>query len=206
MRREKTGGHIRTCYACKAGATGKEENYHYTECGLKNITLTGVLVFRCTRCGAAYPEIPNMDGLHRSIALGILCKRSKLNSDEIRFLRGVAGFTATALSKSLGVTKNAVSKWENNGKIGRQSERSIRIICGMAIIEEIVTDPDKFVDDGELKKTLSALKAFLAQFKSQTLMSPIGSEVQESENLLIDPAFPYTSSVLEPHRDGVVIQ
>src|ERR1019366_3932998 len=123
----------RTCSECRGSSEGRRENYTYTECGLKNVVLIDVLVYRCVRCGAEQVEIPNMDGLHRTVALAVLCKGRLLSGDEIRFLRKVAGFTATNLAKSLAVTKNAVSKWENGGKIGPASDRAIRGICGIQI-------------------------------------------------------------------------
>src|ERR1039457_2458373 len=106
----------RACYGCRGPAQGYRQNYAYSECGLKNVVLKNVMVYRCDRCGSQSVDIPNMDGLHRHLALGILCKSSLLSGEEIKFLRGVAGLSATQLAKNLCVTKNAVSRWENNAK------------------------------------------------------------------------------------------
>src|ERR1035438_3591171 len=89
---------LRTCTDCRGSAVGRRENYTYTECGLKNVVLLEVLVYRCTRCGAEQVEVPNMDGLHRTVALAVLCKPRLLAGDEIWFLRKVAGMTAKTLA------------------------------------------------------------------------------------------------------------
>src|ERR1035441_7350055 len=91
---------FRTCLECRGNAGGRRENYTYTECGLKNVVLVDVMVYRCVRCGAEQVEIPNMDGLHRTVALAVLCKPRLLAGDEIRFLRKVAGMTETTLANS----------------------------------------------------------------------------------------------------------
>ena len=187
---------LRTCVECRGSAEGHQENYTYSECGLKNIVLSGVVVYRCKRCGAEQVEIPNMDGLHRTIALAVLCKPHLLSGDEIRFLRKVAGFTATGLAKSMAVTKNAVSRWENGGKIGVASDRAIRAICGLGIIEEIVNQRTGCVDPDAVNRTIKALSGFLAQFRTQAVITK--NTVREADKLLIDVSVPFGFSCLSP--------
>jgi putative zinc finger/helix-turn-helix YgiT family protein len=187
---------LRTCFECKGVAEGRRENYTYSECGLKNVVLKNVMVHRCRRCGSECVDIPNMDGLHRTLALGVLCKRSLLSADEIRFLRGVAGFTATELSRSLGVTKAAVSRWENGAKIGGQSDRGVRLICGFAIMEEIVDQRCGAVNANDVKEAWVKLRRFFVQFNMKNVLANICSESQESEKLIIDPDLPFSFSLL----------
>lgn len=188
-----------TCYECRGSALGRRENYAYSECGLQNVVLKDVLVYRCARCGSSHVEIPNMDGLHRTLALAVLCKATLLSSEEIRFLRRVAGFaTATEFATSLGVTKNAVSKWENNGKLGPKSDRAIRVTCGLAIIDEIVNDRSGAVDAQDVRLTLTKLQQFLVKFRSMGVLSAIRDEVRESERLIVDPELPFSFSILQP--------
>ena len=162
---------VRPCYECKGPALGKKENYNYLECGLNNVVLKGVLVYRCERCGAENVEIPNMEGLHRSIALSILCKKSLLASDEIKFLRTIVGLTATELGRNLGVTKIAVSRWENGARIGMQSDRSIRVTCGLLLISQIINDPPVNVSAERVQETLSKLKEFVSSFNARDILS-----------------------------------
>ena len=181
---------VRTCYECRGPASGRRENYNYSECGLKNVVLKEVVVYRCTRCGAARVEIPNMDGLHRTIALMVIEKTSILSSDEVRFLRTVAGFTATRFAKALGVTKTALSRWENNQRIGTQSDRSIRIICGLSIIKELANDQASTgaVSLEKVQKTLDQINACLGQDAPKSKPSNEGRD--DSGQILIDPEFP----------------
>lgn len=197
---------VRTCYECRGTASGRRENYNYSECGLNNVVLKGVVVYRCARCGSAHVEIPNMDGLHRTIALLILEKSTALSSAEIRFLRTLAGFTATQFAKALGVTKTALSRWENNQRIGTQSDRSIRIICGFSIIEEIVNDQTSTgaVDIEMVQKTLAKIKHCLIQVAPRSGASKDNKTDADPGRLLIDPEFPYASSVLAPAVPGAV--
>jgi putative transcriptional regulator len=180
----------RVCYDCRGTVRGHRKNYLYTECGLKHVVLKDVMVFQCKRCGSESVEIPNMDGLHRTIALSLLRKTSLLSGDEIRFLRKVSGYTGTELAKNLGVTKVAVSRWENGGKIGGQSDRSVRVLCGLSIIEEIVAERTGAVDVEHVRQSIEKLKEFLVQFNPKKILPSIKEEVCESGRLMIDPAHP----------------
>lgn len=187
---------VRACTECHGCATGKRENYAYGECGLKNVVLVDVMVYRCAKCGAEQVEIPNMDGLHRTIALAVLCTPRLLAGDEIRFLRKVSGFTATGLAKSLAVTKNAVSRWENKGKISPPSDRSVRAICGMQIISDIVSQQTGLVNEKDVERTVQTLQRFFGQFSPQLALGSVRDEMGEAEKLMIDPMEPFNFSLL----------
>jgi putative zinc finger/helix-turn-helix YgiT family protein len=196
----------RMCYECRGLARSQRENYPYTECGLKHVVLKDVLVYRCQQCRAASVEIPNMDGLHRTISLAVLCKHSLLAGDEIRFLRKVAGFTATELAENLGVTKQAVSRWENCNRISSQSERSIRLICGWAIIREIITERSGAVNLEDVRQTLRKLEHFLVQLNPKTF-SAILKDVCEQEKWVVDPENPMTALFAHrPEHESSLIQ
>jgi len=198
------------CTECHGNAEARRENYTYTECGLKNVVLLDVLVHRCVRCGAERVEIPNMDGLHRTVALAVLCKDRLLSGEEIRFLRKIAGFTATNLAKSLAVTKNAVSRWENGGKIGPASERAVRAICGMQIIADIVNQQAGVVCPNDLARTIQSLQRFFVRFSPQAVLASVRDEVGDAEKLMIDPGQPFDFSLLptflsrpDAHTDAI---
>jgi len=138
-----------------------------------------------------------MEGLHRTIALALLCKKGPLVGDEIRFLRSVAGHTSTALAKRLAVTKNALSRWEHGAKIGLASERAIRAVCGMDIIGEIVNQQGGAVNPKDVNRTLQALQGFFAKLADNSLMDFRG-EGGDTEKLTIDPSKPFTFASLPP--------
>src|ERR1019366_4676757 len=116
--------------------------------------------------------------------------------EEIRFLRKVAGFTATNLARSLAVTKVAVSRWENNGKMGAASERAIRTTCGMQSIADIVNQQAGMVDPKDVERTIQTLQRFFVQFSAQTVLTGVRDEVRQSEKLMIDPRSPFSFSLL----------
>ena len=66
--------------------------YKYTECGLENVTIAGVS-FVTDDAGEAVIRIPNVNGLHRAIALGIVTRKVMMNGREMRFLRSEMGMT-----------------------------------------------------------------------------------------------------------------
>lgn len=184
---------LQICYGCHGSAEGRRENYAYSECGLKNVVLKNVVVYRCRQCGAESVEIPNMDGLHRTIALTVLCKGSQLNGDEVRFLRKVAGLSATALARNIGVTKVAVSRWENGAKVSGPCDRVIRLVCGFSIIREILDDRSGPVSPERVTKTVERLQEFLAAFNPAEVLSGIRNVPHDQERLLIDPELPFNA-------------
>ena len=57
------------CPDCHAEMTSRVENYQYEYTGLLDVTLLDVEVRHCSKCGDSRVVIPNLDGLHRAIAL-----------------------------------------------------------------------------------------------------------------------------------------
>jgi putative zinc finger/helix-turn-helix YgiT family protein len=136
-KREKTL--TRRCYEAGCGKvmTGKRENYQYQEAGLKSVTLLNIVVYHC-ECGAIVPEIPYAGVLHHCIAMSILQKNALLSGEEIRFVRKLAGFSATDLARVMGMDKVSVSRWENERKkIGKESDRLIRAVCFARMVERL---------------------------------------------------------------------
>ena len=97
--------------------------YHYTECGLPNVYISGVTIASDGTIG-----IPNIIALHQSIVKAIIEKNSRLTGEEIKFLRTEIGMTQTQLSDHLGVTIKTVQRWEKNGNsIGKAEDMLIRL-------------------------------------------------------------------------------
>ena len=127
--RNEKENQTRQCYECKGTMRGRRENYRYAECGLSSVVLMDVLVFHC-KCGAIVPEIPALGILHDQLMLDLLRKKTLLCAEEVRFLRKMTGYSATRLAKSMSVTKETVSRWENDKlKIGGESDRLLRFVC-----------------------------------------------------------------------------
>jgi len=125
MTRRKTADKL--CYSCGRKMKKATGNYHYKECGLDNVTLAGITIYKC-KCGEDMPVIPNVDGLHQIIGIDTVKSTATLSGKQIRFLRKEMGYSATWFAHILGASKVTVSRWESGAEhIGRAYDRVIRI-------------------------------------------------------------------------------
>lgn len=126
------------CDQCGGPMNTTRENFLYTASGLANVTLVGVQVTRCPKCGAFEVEIPKIEELHRTIARAVVKKSAPLVPDEIRFLRKWMGWSGVDFAAHTGVTPETVSRWENgNLKMGAAADRLLRLmVVTRAPVEE----------------------------------------------------------------------
>lgn len=109
--------------------TAKRENYRYLASGLPNVTLVGVTVRRCAKCGEHEVVIPQIEELHRVLAVAVARRPSRLTKDEIRFLRKYLGYSGVDFAKLISVKPETVSRWENGReRIGPSTEKLIRML------------------------------------------------------------------------------
>ena len=87
-----------------------KENYHYTECGLKNVYISGLKI--ADDDGEKVTEISNIHALHWLIAKDIL-ESKFINGDEIRFLRTEMGYTPKELAEKLSIEEMMLKSMEN---------------------------------------------------------------------------------------------
>ncbi len=117
------------CTECGTTMKTLRENYRYDECGLKKVTLVGLEVSRCPRCGNFEISIPHIEELHRVIARAIIEKTTRLTGDEVRFLRKSLGWSGVDFAGKMGVTEETVSRWETGAvPIGPQADRLLRFM------------------------------------------------------------------------------
>ncbi len=141
----------------KCGSTNLEEvkiDHRYEESGLPNVTLIGVPARKCQECGSVRLRIPAIEGLHRTLALTVLKKRSRLTGPEVRFLRKYIGLSGADFAKRIGAEAETVSRWENDKQtMGAQTERLLRLlVVTMGQIQEYPIDEfDKL--DPELRES-----------------------------------------------------
>ena len=106
----------------------KNNPYHYTECGLDNIYLLNGFKFRTTSRGSSI-SIKDLDGLHKAIGLYFVTSKKDLTGQEIRFLRHEMLMSQNTLACLLGVTEQAVHRWENEKTtIPKPSESLLRLL------------------------------------------------------------------------------
>jgi len=102
------------CRNCEqAEMVETQENYHYRECGLDNVTIVGIAIRKCPECGTVMPLIPNIDGLHDALAQAIIKQNGPLTAAEIVFLRKSLGWSGVDFTRQMKCDKSQVSKWEH---------------------------------------------------------------------------------------------
>lgn len=102
--------------------------YHYSECGLNNVYLINGFKTIETFQGEA-TSIHDMDGLHNAIGIFLVLHQKDLSGDEIRFLRREMLMSQRTLSNLLGVSEQAIRRWENGKiKIPKPSESLLRLL------------------------------------------------------------------------------
>ncbi len=109
--------------------------YHYTESGLKSIYLLNGYEVVETPYGKA-TSIVDVEGLHKLIGSS-LCRKKHLTGAEFRFIRKEMGLSQSGLGKTLGVTDQALAKWEKTGRVPKTADRFIRLLYLESINENV---------------------------------------------------------------------
>lgn len=102
------------CPDCRtAELIEKRETIRYAESGLSTVALQNILVRQCPACGHKLVSIPNLAGLHRSLAMLLVNKVERLAPEEIGFLRKSLGWSKADCARKLHVRPEQVSRWES---------------------------------------------------------------------------------------------
>ncbi|WP_182086584.1 helix-turn-helix domain-containing protein [Aureimonas sp. ME7] len=86
-------------------------NHHYTESGLDNVFLEGMLV-EVDDDGDDIITIPAINELHKAIALGIVTHEKGMSGSELRFLRTELGMTQSEFAVFVHRDKQTIGRWE----------------------------------------------------------------------------------------------
>ncbi len=104
------------------------ENYHYTECGLDNVYLSGGVDFVDGPRGKQI-VIREIDGLHEAIGRFLVYEKRNLSGKELRFLRHEMLMSQATLSKLLDVAEQTVHRWEaGKSEVPKPAEALIRLL------------------------------------------------------------------------------
>jgi transcriptional regulator with XRE-family HTH domain len=104
------------------------------ESGLDNVMLRGVELLKCEKCGSVTPVLSKINQLMSVIASALVLKPSGLTGREIRFLRKHMGLTGERFGRKLGLTKEHVSRIENEKHpAGQQTDRLVRFVAIAAV-------------------------------------------------------------------------
>ena len=102
-------------------------SYRYTECGLDNV-LIEQLNFLQDDAGEQCIHVPNVNGLHKAIACGIVRRESGMTGRELRFIRTEIGMTQAQMAEFVHREPLAISRWERGeGVIDSNAEALIRL-------------------------------------------------------------------------------
>ncbi len=74
------------CVECGTPTVESREDYHYTECGLDNVMLRDVRMWRCPECGMLEVDVGDEAELLRDIAKRLVESKDVLDYKEARFL------------------------------------------------------------------------------------------------------------------------
>ncbi len=120
------------CTECRQSEmVSTREAYRFVESGLPNVVLLDTEIRTCPKCGARGAVIPDVEGLHRTLALAIISQPNPLVPHEVRFLRKWLGWSGVDFARHMGVTAETVSRWESadSGKpISATADRLLRVL------------------------------------------------------------------------------
>jgi len=106
------------CDVCKAGMRKRRATraapYRYAFSGLPNVLLSGIDVYRCSKCRAESPVIPRVGELHAVMADALARKPARLSGEEIRFLRKNLGVSSKIFATATGIAPETLSRAEGN--------------------------------------------------------------------------------------------
>ena len=75
------------CPECVRKLEKKEiKGFHYTDHGLDNVFLEGIIEYECQKCGRRRLKIPDVSALHFLIAVNLVFKMEPLTYHEIEYL------------------------------------------------------------------------------------------------------------------------
>ena len=129
--------------------------YRYTECGLDNVVIEGVS-FVQDDVGETVVRIPNINGLHRAIAVAIVKRGMMMSGREMRFLRAEMGMTQAELAEMIHREPLTISRWERGEtEIDANAETLIRLHA----IERLALDVHDGVSEISGRSVPSAVQA-----------------------------------------------
>jgi DNA-binding transcriptional regulator YiaG len=105
------------------------EAYHYTECGLDNVFIKGMIPCQDNEGDDVF-TIPNVSGLHKVITETIVDRDVGMTGQELRFIRTEIGMTQAELAKVVHHDAQSVGRWERNEfPVDQNAEALIRLLA-----------------------------------------------------------------------------
>lgn len=106
-----------SCPRCgSTDVTTSRASRPYTQAGLHRVVLADIETRVCASCGSEAVVIPDIAGLHRTIARALVLKLGRLAGEEIRFLRKYLGLSSGTFADLVGTEDDVVLAWEGSTK------------------------------------------------------------------------------------------
>jgi len=106
----------------------KVKPYHYTECGLDNIFVSGLVVSDDE--GNNCLHIPNVQQLHDLIAVILLTNTSQcLSGKELYFIRSEIGLNTALLAEQSQISIDKLKRWEEQSEIDNKTDINFKKFC-----------------------------------------------------------------------------
>lgn len=114
--------------------------YHYTESGLDNVLLHGIVPV-VDDDGDEVVTIVNVNCLHKAIAHAILERKGLMTGKELRFLRTEMGLTQAELARRVHKDHQTMGRWERGETpIDQNAETLIRLMAAQALGLNLAAD------------------------------------------------------------------
>lgn len=114
--------------------TAELQEYHYTECGLDNVLITGMPVL-IDDDGDEIISIPRINLLHALIVMALAEKQGSWSATELRFVRTEMGLTQSELGELIGKDRQTIARWE---KDETDIDSNAEIVIRMAAQDHLV--------------------------------------------------------------------
>jgi len=133
--------------------------FSYTSCGLQGIFLKNGFDEIETSSGIA-TSIHDIEGLHRTIGLSLICSQATLSQREVRFLRKEMDLSQNHLARILGVSESSVRNWESEdaqrNNIPGPADRMLRVLYQNSVqsgeVREILEHISELSQDVHMKR------------------------------------------------------
>lgn len=117
---------MKRCYECDYRGGLEEESVTHLLDDLFEVTAMRSV---CPKCGAEYTGFNRMEPMYDAIAKDLAKETRRLDPAEVRWLRKYLGFSSDTMADYLGVSRQTVSRWENEGGIPVGTERLLKFMA-----------------------------------------------------------------------------
>jgi len=124
------------CSECDGVQIPRSGPYRYAITRSWSVVLDNTTHWRCGSCGSEAVDVVAPTRLQCVIASLVIRKKTRLVADEIVFLRRLLDQSSQDMARTLGVTRESVSRWETGKQpIGVVPERLLRVIAALWLPE-----------------------------------------------------------------------